>query len=45
MQLLHRAVQAGWIDTPYLANDRDLDPVHHWADFRKLLAGLQASKN
>jgi tetratricopeptide (TPR) repeat protein len=45
VELLHRAVKAGWTDARRLANDRDLDPLRQRADFQKLLAGLQAGKN
>src|SRR5262249_25572437 len=45
VELLRRAVKAGWRDARHMASDRDLDPLRHREDFQKLLAGLQAGKN
>ena len=44
VDLLHRAVEAGWTNTRHMANDRALDPLRQREDFRKLLADLQARK-
>jgi tetratricopeptide (TPR) repeat protein len=41
MQLLHRAVQAGFKDADTIANDRDLDPLRDRDDFKKFLDGLK----
>jgi serine/threonine protein kinase/Flp pilus assembly protein TadD len=41
MDLLHRAVKAGWTNAAQMAKDTDLDPLRGRADFQKLLAGLE----
>jgi serine/threonine protein kinase/tetratricopeptide (TPR) repeat protein len=40
MDLLHRAVEAGYRDAASIAQDTDLDPLHGRDDFKKLLAEL-----
>jgi serine/threonine protein kinase/tetratricopeptide (TPR) repeat protein len=40
MDLLHRAVQAGYRDAAHMAKDTDLDPLRGRDDFKKLLAEL-----
>jgi hypothetical protein len=45
VELLRRAVQAGWTDTRHKAISRELDSLRHRADFQKLLAWLQAGKH
>jgi hypothetical protein len=40
MELLRRAVKAGYKDAAQVAKDRDLDPVRARDDFKKLLAEL-----
>ena len=41
MEMLHKAVKAGYTDAAHLAKDTDLDPLRNRADFKKLLASLQ----
>jgi tetratricopeptide (TPR) repeat protein len=40
MELLHKAVQAGWTDATHIAEDTDLDPLREREDFKKLLSSL-----
>jgi tetratricopeptide (TPR) repeat protein len=40
MDLLHRAVKAGFQDAAHMAKDTDLDPLRGRDDFKKLLAEL-----
>ena len=40
MELLERAVMAGWNDAKHTATDADLAPLRDRADFKKLLADL-----
>ena len=42
MQLLQKAVQAGWMDVAHLGRDTDLDVLREREDYKKLLAELQA---
>ena len=42
MQWLHKAVQAGYEDAAHVEKDPDLDPLRERADFKKLLAELEA---
>lgn len=42
VELLGRAVQAGYKNTAHMAQDADLDPLRGRADFRKLVADLEA---
>jgi hypothetical protein len=42
MELLHRAVHAGFKDAAHLAKDTDLAPPHGREDFKKLRLDLQA---
>ena len=41
MELLQKAVKAGWHDAAHIANDSDLDPLRNREDFKKLLADLE----
>jgi tetratricopeptide (TPR) repeat protein len=41
MDLLHKAVQAGFNDAPHMQKDTDLDPLRERVDFKKLLAELE----
>ena len=41
MEMLHKAVKAGYNDAAHMAKDTDLDPLRDRADFKKLLASLQ----
>ena len=41
MELLQKAVKAGWNDAKHTANDTDLDPLRDREDFKKLLADLE----
>ncbi len=43
MELLHKAVQAGYTDAAHLAKDKDLDVLRERGDFKKLLAELEAA--
>jgi serine/threonine protein kinase/tetratricopeptide (TPR) repeat protein len=43
MELLRKAVQAGWKDAAHMAKDSDLDPLRDREDFKKLMAELQAN--
>jgi hypothetical protein len=40
MEVLHRAVSAGFVDVGRLARDPDLDPLRSRPDFQDLMAGL-----
>ena len=42
MEMLHKAVKAGYTDAAHLAKYTDLDPLRNRADFKKLLAELEA---
>ena len=42
MELLRKAVKAGWKDAAHLKNDGDLDPIRDRDDFRKLVIELEA---
>jgi hypothetical protein len=42
LALLHRAVQAGYLDAAHMKQDTDLDPLRDRGDFKKLLAELEA---
>jgi tetratricopeptide (TPR) repeat protein len=42
MELLHKAVQAGYKDAAHMAKDSDLDSLRDREDFKKLMAELQA---
>ena len=44
MQWLHKAVKAGWKDAAHTKKDTDLDALRERADFKKLLAELEAKK-
>jgi hypothetical protein len=44
MELLGKAVTAGWKDAPHMVRDTDLDALRDREDFKKLLTELQASK-
>ena len=41
MELLHKAVKAGFTDASLMVKDTDLDPLRDRADFKKLLDSLQ----
>ena len=41
VELLQRAVKAGFTDTAQLKQDTDLDPLRSRADFKSLLAALE----
>ena len=41
MELLQKAVKAGWNDAEHTAKDTDLDPLRDREDFKKLLADLE----
>jgi hypothetical protein len=42
MELLRKAVQAGWKDGVHMANDSDLDPLRDREDFQQLRKQLDA---
>lgn len=42
MELLHKAVQAGFKDAAHMKKDTDLDPLRERDDFKKLYAELEA---
>ena len=42
MAWLHKAVQAGYQDAAHMKKDTDLDPLRERADFKKLLAEMEA---
>jgi tetratricopeptide (TPR) repeat protein len=42
MELLHKAVKAGFENASYMKKDTDLGPLRDRDDFEKLLAGLEA---
>jgi serine/threonine protein kinase/tetratricopeptide (TPR) repeat protein len=44
MELLQKAVQAGFRDAAWMAKDPDLDPIREREDFKELLNKLQESK-
>ena len=41
MELLQKAVKAGWNNAKHTAKDTDLDPLRDREDFKKLLADLE----
>jgi len=41
MELLHKAVKAGWMDAAHMRKDTDLDPLRNRDDFKALLAELE----
>jgi hypothetical protein len=41
MELLHKAVEDGWNDAEFIAEDTDLDPLRNREDFKKLLADME----
>jgi hypothetical protein len=41
MDLLHKAVKAGYKNAAHMARDADLDPLRDRDDFKKLLADLE----
>ncbi len=41
VELLRKAVAAGWSDAAHMKEDADLDPLRGRDDFRKLLAELE----
>ena len=41
MEMLHKAVKAGYSDAAHMAKDTDLDPLRDRDDFKKLLDSLQ----
>ncbi len=45
MQLLRDGLQAGYKDVEHMAEDRDLDGLRGWEDFKKLMQGLIKTKN
>ena len=44
MAWLHKAVAAGFSAVAHIKNDKDLDPLRDRADFKKLLAELEAKQ-
>jgi hypothetical protein len=42
VELLQKAVKAGYKDTAHMKKDPDLDPLRDREDFKKLLAELEA---
>ena len=44
MELLAKAVQAGYKDVAHMKKDTDLDPLRDRDDFKKLIAELEAKK-
>jgi hypothetical protein len=44
MEMLQRAVQAGYKDTAHMAKDNDLDALRQREDFKKLLESLAKAK-
>ncbi len=44
MELLQKAVKAGYIDASHMAKDTDLDPLRDRDDFKKLLESLSKPK-
>jgi hypothetical protein len=42
MELLHKAVQAGFKDAAHIRKDTDLGPLRERDDFKKLIATLEA---
>ena len=41
MELLHKAVKAGYKKAAHMRKDTDLDPLRERPDFKKLVAGLE----
>jgi serine/threonine protein kinase/Flp pilus assembly protein TadD len=41
LELLHRAVKAGWKDAAHIKKDTDLDPLRGREDFQKLIGELE----
>lgn len=44
MELLQKAVKAGYNDAAHMAKDADLDSLRGREDFKKLLAKLEGKK-
>ncbi len=44
MELLHKAVKAGYKDAAHMGKDSDLDVLHGRDDFKKLLESLAKPK-
>ena len=44
MEMLHKAVKAGFNDYAHLAKNADLDPLRDRADFKQLLESLPKPK-
>jgi tetratricopeptide (TPR) repeat protein len=44
MELLEKAVKAGYKDAAHMAKDTDLDPIRGREDFKKLLAEMESKK-
>src|SRR5262249_29884761 len=42
VELLRKAMKAGWTDHAHMKKDADLDPLRDRDDFKKLLADLEA---
>ena len=43
MELLHKAVKAGYKDAAHMAKDKDLDALRDREDFKKLVAEMGAT--
>jgi hypothetical protein len=41
MELMHKAVQAGYQNAAHVKEDTYLDPLRDREDFKKLIAGLE----
>ena len=41
MEMLHKAVKAGYTDAAHMAKDKNLDPLRERDDFKKLIAELE----
>jgi hypothetical protein len=41
MELLHKAMKAGFKDAAHMRKDTDLDPLRGREDFKKLIAELE----
>ena len=44
VELLHKAVEAGYKDAAHMAKDTDLDPLRNREDYKRLLADLEKKK-
>jgi hypothetical protein len=44
MELLHKAVKAGFKDAAHMAKDTDLESLRGGEDFKRLLAELEGTK-